>query len=113
MLTGTVLTSWDVHWKKIDSIFVCMYSLSVLRVSITERHSIVRIVASEEEPNKQPDITDTNEKHVFKFTTCSNDLNLDWWKCYIPITLSSDIKYAISLVWRSSTVFLMQSHPQI
>lgn len=39
-----------------------MYSLSVLRVSVTERHSVVRIVASEEQPDKQRDITQTPNK---------------------------------------------------
>lgn len=30
-----------------------MYSLSVLGVGVTEGHSVVRIVASEEQPDKQ------------------------------------------------------------
>lgn len=48
--------SWNVHEMKAYSIFIRVYSLSVLRVGITERHGVVRIVASEEQPAKQPGV---------------------------------------------------------
>lgn len=48
--------SWNVYEMKAYSIFICVYSLSVLRVGITERHGVVRIVASEEQPAKQPGV---------------------------------------------------------
>lgn len=44
--------SWNVYEMKAYSIFICVYSLSVLRVGITERHGVVGIVASEEQPAK-------------------------------------------------------------
>lgn len=54
-----------------------LYSLSVLRVSIAECDSVVRIVASEEKPRVKREVTEM-PKHIVKDELCSvadNDLH--------------------------------------
>lgn len=74
------------------SIFIRVYSLSVLRVGIAERHGVVRIVASEEQPAKTTrrqrcQIGAIKSMYSIKFTTCINDSNLEALEHFITLVM--------------------------